>query len=100
MNFQESLRKKERLRSRQKKHSDIYSNVDFYSASLFYTMGIATDLFSPLFAISRVSGWAAHVIEEQYAMAAPKPSLYRPGAEYVGEYCGHDECVFIDMDNR
>lgn len=83
-----------------KKGRDIFCNVDFYSASLFYAMGISTDLFSPLFAISRVSGWAAHVIEEQFAMAAPKPSLYRPGAEYVGDYCGPDECLYVEIDER
>lgn len=83
-----------------KKEREIFCNVDFYSASLFYAMGITTDLFSPLFAISRVSGWAAHVIEEQFAMAAAKPSLYRPGAEYTGDYCGPDECVFTDIDER
>ena len=94
------LEKKGKAAFKAKKQREIFSNVDFYSASLFYAMGIATDLFSPLFAISRVSGWAAHVIEEQFAMAAPKPSLYRPGAEYVGDYCGPDECVFTDMDDR
>jgi citrate synthase len=94
------LEKKGKAAFKAKKHKEIFSNVDFYSASFFYAMGITTDLFSPLFAISRVSGWAAHVIEEQYAMAAPKPSLYRPGAEYVGDYCGPDECVFTDMDDR
>ncbi|MCK5695888.1 MAG: citrate (Si)-synthase [Desulfobacula sp.] len=94
------LEKKGKTAFKAKKHKEIFSNVDFYSASLFYAMGITTDLFSPLFAISRVSGWAAHVIEEQYAMAAPKPSLYRPGAEYVGDYCGPDECVFTEMDDR
>jgi citrate synthase len=83
-----------------KKQREIYCNVDFYSASLFYAMGIAMDLFSPVFAVSRISGWSAHVIEEQFAMAAPKPSLYRPGATYVGNYCGPDECVFVDLDNR
>ena len=83
-----------------KKSRDIFCNVDFYSASVFYSMGIATALFSPRFAISRISGWAAHVIEEQFAMAAPKPSLYRPGAEYVGDYCGPDECVFVDIEDR
>jgi citrate synthase len=83
-----------------KKQREIYCNVDFYSASLFYAMGIATDLFSPVFAVSRISGWSAHVIEEQFAMAAPKPSLYRPGATYVGNYCGPDECIFVDLDNR
>lgn len=83
-----------------RKQREIYCNVDFYSASLFYAMGIAVDLFSPVFAVSRISGWSAHVIEEQFAMAAPKPSLYRPGATYVGNYCGPDECVFVDLDNR
>ena len=83
-----------------KKGRDIFCNVDFYSASLFYAMGIPMDLFTPLFAISRISGWAAHVIEEQYAMAAPKPTLYRPGAEYVGDYCGPDECAYIEIEDR
>ncbi len=83
-----------------KKQREIYCNVDFYSASLFYAMGIAMDLFSPIFAVSRISGWSAHVIEEQFAMAAPKPSLYRPGATYVGNYCGPDECAFVDLDKR
>lgn len=94
------LEKKGKAAFKAKKQRDIFSNVDFYSASLFYSMGITTDLFSPLFAISRVSGWAAHVIEEQFAMAAEKPSLYRPGAEYVGDYCGPDECVYTDMNDR
>ncbi len=94
------LEKKGKAAFMAKKQREIFCNVDFYSASLFYAMGIETDLFSPIFAISRVSGWAAHVIEEQYAMAAPKPTLYRPGAEYVGDYCGPDECLFTDIDNR
>ncbi|MCP4669759.1 MAG: citrate (Si)-synthase, partial [Desulfobacula sp.] len=94
------LETKSKAAFKEKKQRDIYCNVDFYSASLFYSMGIATDLFSPLFAISRVSGWAAHIIEEQFAMAAEKPSLYRPGASYVGDYCGPDECVFTDIDDR
>jgi citrate synthase len=82
------------------KGTDIYVNVDFYSASLYYAMGIPTDLFSPVFAISRVAGWVAHVLEEQFAEAAPKPMLYRPESEYVGDYCGPDECAFVAMDNR
>ncbi len=83
-----------------RKQREIYCNVDFYSASLFYGMGIPMDLFTPVFAISRISGWAAHVMEEQYAMAAPRPSLYRPGATYVGNYCGPEECVFVDLEKR
>ncbi|MCG8619050.1 MAG: citrate (Si)-synthase [Desulfobacterales bacterium] len=84
----------------ERKNREIFCNVDFYSASLFYAMGIATDMFTPLFAVSRVSGWTAHVIEEQFAMAAPKPSLYRPGAAYVGDYCGPDECSYTEIDKR
>ncbi|WDP89138.1 MAG: citrate (Si)-synthase [Desulfobacter sp.] len=85
---------------KERKQREIFCNVDFYSASLFYSMGIAMDLFTPLFAVSRVSGWTAHVIEEQFAMAAPKPSLYRPGAAYVGDYCGPDECSYTEIDDR
>ena len=54
-------------------------NVDFYSASTYYSLGIAVDLFTPIFAVSRVSGWTAHVLE-QYA----NNRLIRPRAEYVG----------------
>lgn len=82
------------------KGTDIYVNVDFYSASLYYSMGIPVDLFSPIFAISRVAGWVAHVLEEQFAQAAPKPMLYRPESDYVGDYCGPDECSFIPLDER
>lgn len=84
----------------EKKGREIYVNVDFYSASLYYYMGIPIDLFTPVFAISRVAGWAAHVIEEQFAGAAPKPVLYRPAAEYIGDYCGPEECSFTPIDQR
>jgi citrate synthase len=94
------LEKKAKQAFKKHKNREIFCNVDFYSASLFYAMGIAMDLFSPIFALSRVSGWCAHVMEEQFAMAAPKPSLYRPGAAYVGEYCGPDECRFTDIEER
>jgi len=83
-----------------KKQQEIFSNVDFYSASLFQAMAIPTDLFTPIFAVSRVAGWAAHVIEERFATAAPKPSLYRPGAAYVGDYCGPGECQFVSLEHR
>jgi len=85
---------------KKRKNREIFCNVDFYSASLFYAMGIPMDLFTPVFALSRVSGWCAHVIEERFAGAAPKPTLYRPGAAYVGDYCGPDECRFVPIDNR
>ena len=55
------------------------ANVDFYSASLYYMLGLPADLFTPIFAVSRVSGWTAHVLE-QYA----NNRLIRPRAEYTG----------------
>jgi len=94
------LEEKGKAAFKEKKGIDIYPNVDFYSASLYYNMGIPIDLFTPVFAISRVAGWVAHVIEEQFAGAAHKPVLYRPSSDYVGDYCGPDECAFVPMDNR
>ena len=85
---------------KKRKGSDIYVNVDFYSGSLYYAMGIPVDLFTPVFAIARISGWCAHIIEEQFAGAAPKPTLYRPESDYVGDYCGPDVCEFTPMDER
>jgi 2-methylcitrate synthase len=94
------LEEKGKTAFKQRKGTDIYANVDFYSASLYYTMGIPLDLFTPIFAVSRVAGWTAHVIEEQFAGAAPKPVLYRPESEYVGDYCGPDECSYVPIDER
>jgi len=85
---------------RKRKNADIPVNVDFYSASLYHYLGIPVDLFTPVFAIARVAGWAAHVIEEQFAGAAPKPVLYRPESEYVGDYCGPEVCEFVPIENR
>ncbi len=94
------LEKKGKKAFKKKKGSDIYVNVDFYSASLYYYMGIPIDLFTPVFAASRIAGWVAHVIEEQFAGAAGKPVLYRPESEYVGDYCGPEECSFIPLNDR
>ena len=85
---------------KRRKSKEIYVNVDFYSASLYYAMGIPIDLFTPVFAISRISGWTAHVIEEYFAGAAPKPTLYRPESEYVGDYCGPEVCEFEPIEAR
>jgi citrate synthase len=82
------------------KRQPIYPNVDLYSASLYYSMGIPMDLNTPIFAISRIAGWAAHVIEEKFAEAAPKPALYRPKAVYVGKYCGPMGCEYTPIANR
>lgn len=94
------LERKGKAAFKARKGTDIFVNVDFYSASLYYAMGIPIDLFTPIFAISRVAGWVAHVVEEQYAGAGVKPALYRPESEYVGDYCGPDECTFVSIDKR
>jgi len=58
----------------------MFPNVDFYSASTYYLMGIPLDLFTPIFAVSRISGWTGHILE-QYA----NNKLIRPRAEYIGK---------------
>ena len=62
-----------------KKEKGLNPNVDFYSASTYHTLGIPIDLFTPIFAVSRVSGWTAHVLE-QFA----NNRLIRPRADYIG----------------
>ncbi len=61
------------------KEKKLNANVDFYSASTYTTLGIDIDLFTPIFAVSRISGWAAHVIEQ-----LDDNRLIRPRAEYIG----------------
>lgn len=58
----------------------MHPNVDFYSASTYYMMGIALDMYTPIFAVSRISGWTGHILE-QYS----NNKLIRPRAEYIGE---------------
>jgi citrate synthase len=72
----EMSRRIEQLVTGEKK---LYPNVDFYSASTYYTLGIPIDLFTPIFAVSRVSGWTAHCLE-QYA----NNRLIRPRTDYIG----------------
>lgn len=63
----------------ERKGKNLRANVDFYSASVYYMLGIPVDLYTPIFALSRISGWTAHVLE-QYA----NNKLIRPRAEYTG----------------
>ena len=62
-----------------KEEKGLEANVDFYSASVYYLLGIERDLYTPIFAISRMTGWTAHLFE-QYA----NNRLIRPKAEYIG----------------
>jgi len=75
-----------------KSEKKLNANVDFYSASTYATLGIDIDLYTPIFAISRIAGWAAHVIEQ-----LDDNRLIRPRAEYIGpEYPTH----WIAVDER
>jgi 2-methylcitrate synthase len=69
----------------------LYPNVDFFSASTYYMMGIPLDLYTPIFAVSRISGWTGHVLE-QYA----DNKLIRPRAEYVGAR----DLPYVPIDQR
>jgi len=78
----------------------IKPNVDFYSAPVYHMMGIPGDLMTPIFAVSRIAGWTAHIIEEKFGDAQEKPALYRPSSEYIGNYCGKTGCIYAPMDTR
>jgi len=69
----------ERIEAVVKAERKLNANVDFHSASVFYALGIPIDLYTPIFAVSRISGWTAHVLE-QYA----NNRLIRPRTEYIG----------------
>jgi citrate synthase len=58
---------------------NLHANVDFYSATVYYSLGIPTDLFTPIFAISRTAGWTAHVLEQ-----LADNRLIRPQSQYTG----------------
>jgi citrate synthase len=75
-----------------KREKQLNANVDFYSASTYTTLGIDLDLFTPIFAVSRISGWAAHVIEQH-----DDNRLIRPRAEYMGP--AHP-APYIPLDQR
>lgn len=84
----EMSRKVEEVIMREK---GLYPNVDFFSASTYYMMGIPLDLYTPIFAVSRISGWTGHILE-QYA----DNKLIRPRAEYVGQR----DVAYIPIEQR
>jgi citrate synthase len=75
----EWYRMQERIEALLRDDKKLYPNVDFYSATVFQALGIPVDLYTPIFAVSRISGWTAHVLE-QYA----NNRLIRPRTEYIG----------------
>jgi citrate synthase len=82
----------ERIAALMKEKKGLYANVDFYSATVYYSLGIPTDLFTPIFAISRMAGWTAHVLEQ-----LADNRLYRPLSQYVGEPPGR---TFVPIEER
>ena len=82
----------ERIAALMKEKKGLHANVDFYSATFYYSLGIPTDLFTCIFAISRTAGWTAHVLEQ-----LADNRLYRPLSEYTGDPVGKK---FIPIDQR
>lgn len=77
------IRMSERIAEIMREKKGLNANVDFYSATVYYSLGIPTDLFTPIFAISRTAGWTAHVLEQ-----LADNRLYRPLSEYTGPDVG------------
>ncbi len=75
-----------------KEAKNLNANVDFFSASTYYSLGIPVDLFTPIFAVSRMAGWTAHILEQYH-----NNRLIRPRAEYVGEHPGK---AWVDIAKR
>jgi len=73
------IRMSERIAEIMRTRKNLNANVDFYSATVYYSLGIPTDLFTPIFAISRAAGWTAQVLEQ-----LEDNRLYRPLTEYTG----------------
>ncbi len=86
------IRMSERIAEIMKEKKGLNANVDFYSATVYYSLGIPTDMFTPIFAISRTSGWTAHVLEQ-----LADNRLYRPLSAYVGPPVGKK---FVPIDER
>ena len=94
--MEEATKKEFKLR----KGRDIYPNVDLFSPSIYYVIGINQELFTPIFAMARIAGWAANIIEEKFPDSPAKPMLYRPLADYIGNYCGPIGCKYVPISQR
>jgi citrate synthase len=86
------IRMSERIAELMKERKGLNANVDFYSATVYYSLGLPTDMFTPIFAIARTSGWTAHILEQLV-----DNRLYRPLSEYVGPAVGK---TVVPLDQR
>jgi len=73
----------ERIAHIMRTEKKLEANVDFYSATVYYSLGLPTDLFTPIFAVARTAGWTAHVLEQWQ-----DNRLFRPDSEYIGPALG------------
>jgi len=73
----------ERIAHIMRTEKKLEANVDFYSATVYYSLGLPTDLFTPIFAVARMAGWTGHVLEQW-----SDNRLFRPDSEYVGPALG------------
>ena len=81
----------QRIEALMRDEKGLYSNVDFYSATTYYQLGIPPDLFTPVFAVSRITGWTAHILEQ-----LGDNRLIRPRSEYVGAR----ELEYVPLESR
>ncbi len=86
------IRMSERIAQLLKERKNLNANVDFYSATVYHSLGIPTDLFTPIFAVARCSGWCAHILEQ-----LEDNRLFRPLSEYVGQPVGNK---VVPLDER
>ena len=81
----------ERMEQVMRREKNLFPNLDFYSATAYHFCGIPTQMFTPLFVVSRITGWAAHIIEQR-----ADNRLIRPNADYIGP----DPRPFVPMEKR
>jgi citrate synthase len=91
MDLYEKSHRIEEIMEREVGAKGIYPNVDFYSATTYHCIGLKLDLFTPMFALSRLGGWSGHIIEQ-----LSDNRLYRPTAEYIGPH----NVAYTPMDKR
>jgi citrate synthase len=91
MALYEKSAKIEQVMERELASKGIYPNVDFYSATTYHCIGLKLDLFTPMFALSRLAGWSGHLLEQ-----LRDNRLFRPTAQYVGPH----DAPYIPMDRR